>query len=121
MKTAVALQTFILACIMHPKWIHEAQKQIDDIVGPDRLPIFVDRPRLPYIDAIVRGRCIYCGILIFLLFNRPQKQCAGGQLFGSAFPMNQLLMVSSSTMESSTSFLQEHLSSLWYGKRPTSN
>ncbi len=42
-----------------PKWVHEAQKQIDDIVGTDRLPTFVDRPRLPYIDAIVRGRCIY--------------------------------------------------------------
>ncbi|KJA24943.1 hypothetical protein HYPSUDRAFT_76269 [Hypholoma sublateritium FD-334 SS-4] len=53
-KTTVALQTFILACIMHPEWINKAQKQIDDIVGPDHLPSFADRSRLPHIEAVVR-------------------------------------------------------------------
>ncbi|KJA24944.1 hypothetical protein HYPSUDRAFT_1073693 [Hypholoma sublateritium FD-334 SS-4] len=52
--TAVALQTFVLACIMYPDWMHKVQEQIDDIVGPDRLPSFADRSRLPYVEAAVR-------------------------------------------------------------------
>ena len=43
---------------MHPEWIHEAQKQIDDIVGLDRLPSFADRPHLPYIEAVMRGQFV---------------------------------------------------------------
>lgn len=43
---------------MHPQWISKAQKQIDDIVGHDRLPTFADRPKLPYVLAIIRGRCV---------------------------------------------------------------
>ena len=43
---------------MQPEWIHKAQKQLDDIVGPDRLPTFADRPHLPYIEATLRGECI---------------------------------------------------------------
>ncbi|KAG6860803.1 hypothetical protein C0995_007513 [Termitomyces sp. Mi166 len=49
-----ALRSFVLACILHPEWIVVAQKEIDDVVGPDRLPSFKDRPFLPYIEAVVR-------------------------------------------------------------------
>ena len=43
---------------MYPQWISDAQKQIDDIVGPDRLPTFADGPNLPYVVAVVRGKCL---------------------------------------------------------------
>ena len=49
------MHTFILACILYPEWIPRAQMEIDAIVGEDRLPSFKDRPRLPYVEAIVRG------------------------------------------------------------------
>ncbi|KAJ7230251.1 cytochrome P450 [Mycena pura] len=52
--TAVSMQTFILACILYPQWIPRAQREIDTVVGPDRLPSFRDRPRLPYVEALVR-------------------------------------------------------------------
>ncbi|KAG6919125.1 hypothetical protein DXG01_008932 [Tephrocybe rancida] len=52
--TTISLQTFILACIRYPAWITTAQKEIDAIVGSERLPSFKDRPFLPYVDAIVR-------------------------------------------------------------------
>ncbi|KAG5731523.1 Cytochrome P450 2B19 [Termitomyces sp. T112] len=52
--TALSLQTFILACIRYPEWIPTAQKEIDAVIGPDRLPTFKDRPFLPYVEAIVR-------------------------------------------------------------------
>ncbi|KAF7372777.1 Cytochrome P450 2B11 [Mycena sanguinolenta] len=52
--TAVSLHAFILACILYPEWIPRAQREIDAIVGEDRLPSFKDRPHLPFVEAIVR-------------------------------------------------------------------
>ncbi|KAF7372738.1 Steroid 17-alpha-hydroxylase/17,20 lyase [Mycena sanguinolenta] len=52
--TAIAMHTFILACMLYPEWIPRAQREINAIVGEDRLPSFKDRPRLPYVEAIVR-------------------------------------------------------------------
>ncbi|KAF7372798.1 Steroid 17-alpha-hydroxylase/17,20 lyase [Mycena sanguinolenta] len=51
--TTDSIRTFILACILYPEWIPRAQREIDAIVGEDRLPSFKDRPRLPYVEAIV--------------------------------------------------------------------
>ncbi|KAG6889581.1 hypothetical protein C0995_016389 [Termitomyces sp. Mi166 len=51
-----SLHTFVLACIRFPDWIATAQKEIDNVVGTDRLPTFKDRPFLPFVDAIVRVR-----------------------------------------------------------------
>ncbi|KAJ6490070.1 cytochrome P450, partial [Mycena sanguinolenta] len=52
--TAVSIQSFILVCILYPEWIPLPQREIDAIVGEDRLPSFKDRPHLPYVEAIVR-------------------------------------------------------------------
>ncbi|KAJ6594884.1 cytochrome P450 [Mycena capillaripes] len=40
--------------MLYPQWIPRAQREIDAIVGEDRLPPFKDRLRLPYVEAIVR-------------------------------------------------------------------
>ncbi|KAG6875493.1 hypothetical protein C0992_003585 [Termitomyces sp. T32_za158] len=53
--TTISLHTFVLACIRYPDWIAMAQREIDNIVGLDRMPTFKDRPFLPYVEAIVRG------------------------------------------------------------------
>lgn len=39
--------------VLYPEIQRKAQKQIDHIVGTDRLPEFSDREDLPYIDALV--------------------------------------------------------------------
>ncbi|KAF9034988.1 cytochrome P450 [Hymenopellis radicata] len=52
--TAVALSVFFLMMTLHPQVQEAAQKELDAVVGRDRLPTFEDRPRLPYIDAIVK-------------------------------------------------------------------
>ena len=59
-KTEIALQAFILVCVMLPEWIHKAQKQLDDIVGQTvcLVPTFADPPHLPYIEATMSGECI---------------------------------------------------------------
>ncbi|KAJ7148780.1 cytochrome P450 [Mycena crocata] len=44
---------FLLAMVLHPEVVAKAQKEIDSVVGPDRLPTFSDRTALPFIDAIL--------------------------------------------------------------------
>jgi cytochrome P450 len=51
--TSTTLQIFVLACVAQPHWIPTAQKELDDIVGIDRLPDFEDLKNLPYIQAVV--------------------------------------------------------------------
>ena len=51
--THCTLEVFTLACLAYPEWIPTAQRELDEIVGPDRLPGFEDLDKLPYIQAIV--------------------------------------------------------------------
>ncbi|KAJ7143734.1 cytochrome P450 [Mycena epipterygia] len=44
---------FLLAMVLHPEVFAKAQKEIDSVVGNDRLPTFSDRASLPYVDAIL--------------------------------------------------------------------
>ncbi|TFK64540.1 cytochrome P450 [Pluteus cervinus] len=43
---------FLLAMMHNPEALAKAQKEIDTVVGSDRLPDFNDRSSLPYVDAI---------------------------------------------------------------------
>ncbi|KAF9885356.1 hypothetical protein FE257_012973 [Aspergillus nanangensis] len=52
--SVITLTTFTLAMIMFPNVQQKAQEEIDRVIGPDRLPGFADRDRLPYINAIVK-------------------------------------------------------------------
>ena len=40
--------------VLHPDVQRKAQKQLDDVVGTDRLPEFKDIAFLPYVEAIVK-------------------------------------------------------------------
>ncbi|KAF1933770.1 putative O-methylsterigmatocystin oxidoreductase [Didymella exigua CBS 183.55] len=51
--THCTLEIFTLACISYPDWISTAQRELDEVVGPNRLPDFEDLDKLPYIQAII--------------------------------------------------------------------
>ncbi|KAJ6512698.1 cytochrome P450 [Mycena sanguinolenta] len=52
--SAGSISSFILACAAFgPSFIPKAQKELDAIVGPDRMPTFEDFDDLPFIRAIV--------------------------------------------------------------------
>lgn len=53
-QTVSSLGTFMLAMTKYPDVLRRAQKEIDEVVGQDRLPEFDDRPSLPYVTAIVK-------------------------------------------------------------------
>jgi hypothetical protein len=52
LKTVSALHTFMLAMVLYPDVQVKAQAELDNVLGPDRLPEFEDRENLPYINAI---------------------------------------------------------------------
>ncbi|KAL1965863.1 hypothetical protein VTN77DRAFT_4996 [Rasamsonia byssochlamydoides] len=45
---------FFLAMTLFPEVQQKAQREIDQVVGTDSLPVISDRENLPYIDAIVK-------------------------------------------------------------------
>jgi len=51
--TVSSIYAFFLAMVLHPEVQRKAQKELDDVVGRDRLPRFSDREDLPYINALV--------------------------------------------------------------------
>ena len=52
-KTVSTIQFFLLAMALNPEIQAKAHAQLDLVIGQDRLPIFGDRPQLPYIEAII--------------------------------------------------------------------
>lgn len=49
-----AMLSFFLAMSLHPEVQQVAQKELEGVVGTGRLPTIEDRPRLPYIEGIVK-------------------------------------------------------------------
>ncbi|KAJ3576227.1 hypothetical protein NP233_g559 [Leucocoprinus birnbaumii] len=52
--TLGSCETFLLAILLHPHVLERAQKEIDTVVGPERLPDFRDFDTLPYIRAMIK-------------------------------------------------------------------
>ena len=54
LKTSSAIKSFFLAATLHPEVVRLAQRELDEVLDGERLPDFSDKPRLPYISAIVK-------------------------------------------------------------------
>ncbi|KZW03027.1 cytochrome P450 [Exidia glandulosa HHB12029] len=52
--TLSAMRSFVHAMVLHPDTQRTAQAEIDRITQSSRLPTFLDRPNLPFVEAIVR-------------------------------------------------------------------
>ena len=53
-KSVSTIQTFFLAMVLYPEVQRRAQKEIDNLVGTDRLPEFRDLASMPYILALLK-------------------------------------------------------------------
>ncbi|KAF7328481.1 Cytochrome P450 [Mycena venus] len=51
---AAQLEAFFLAMTLYPDVQATAQRELDRVVGNDRLPDISDRPQLPYVDALCK-------------------------------------------------------------------
>lgn len=54
MQTLSTMLTFFLAMSLYPEDQKKAQAELDNIVGPDRLPDFSDRDKLVYLNALLK-------------------------------------------------------------------
>jgi len=54
MQTSSAVKWFFLAMTLYPEVVRLAQRELDEVMGRERLPGFSDKPRLPYISAIMK-------------------------------------------------------------------
>ncbi|KAL7954630.1 cytochrome P450 [Trichoderma compactum] len=57
--TVATITAFVLAMIMNPHVQRKAQEEIDNVVGPNRLPTRDDQENLPYVNAIVKESLRY--------------------------------------------------------------
>jgi cytochrome P450 len=44
----------VVAMLHFPECAHRAQAEIDEVVGPDRMPNFQDQRSLPYLDGFIK-------------------------------------------------------------------
>ena len=52
--TASSMCSAVLAFVTHPTALQQAQKELDAVVGIERIPTFADEPNLPYLRALVK-------------------------------------------------------------------
>ena len=45
--------SFFLCAVIYPEFLKQAQAEMDEVVGNDRLPNFGDKGSLPFIDCVV--------------------------------------------------------------------
>ena len=53
LQTVHALEAFLVAMALFPRVQKKAQAELDQVVGPDRLPTFEDIRQIPYIEAVI--------------------------------------------------------------------
>lgn len=52
--TATTINNWTLAMVLYPDAMHQAQEEIDRVVGAGRLPDWDDEPNLPYVRAMIK-------------------------------------------------------------------
>ncbi|KAI6042946.1 cytochrome P450 [Pisolithus marmoratus] len=52
-SNAAVLETLVMAMILHPDVQRKVHAELDAVVGKGNLPTFADKPRLPYLQAVM--------------------------------------------------------------------
>lgn len=52
--TGTTLNNFLLCMVLHPEAVTQAQKELDEVIGPHRLPTWEDEKNLPYVRALIK-------------------------------------------------------------------
>ncbi|KAL1941273.1 hypothetical protein VTO73DRAFT_7485 [Trametes versicolor] len=50
----ITIEVFLLAMLHHPDIQKKAQAEVDQVVGPSRMPEFADMEALPYVTALIK-------------------------------------------------------------------
>lgn len=116
--THCTLETFTLACVAHPEWISIAQRELDNIVGPDRLPDFGDLDKLPYIQAVVEENFRWHHILPTGMSHKTLKEDTYG---GFMIPKGAMIIPLFIAMHNDEAFFDkpaDFVPERWLGRQP---
>ncbi|KAM0283728.1 hypothetical protein ACHAQH_002317 [Verticillium albo-atrum] len=94
------LQACVLFLTKYPDVQRSIQKELDEVVGPDRLPTFEDRPRLRYLDRFINEvlRCLPLNPLVI-----PHKSIEEDIYNGMRIPKGSIVFANASAMASDPS------------------
>jgi cytochrome P450 len=87
-----AVLQFLLAMVQNPDVLAKAQKEIDTVVGNDRLPNFNDRPNLPYVECVMT-ESLRWGVPVPL--SLPHRLMQDDVINGTVIPKGSLVSQSS--------------------------
>ncbi|KAF8197715.1 cytochrome P450 [Mycena galopus ATCC 62051] len=93
--TAAQLEAFILAMVLFPQVQAAAQKELDKVVGNDRLPDISDRSQLPYVDALCKEVLRWHVATPLGIPHRAREDCIydrGGDLEPLLIPKDSLII-----------------------------
>ncbi|KAI0672430.1 cytochrome P450 [Trametes maxima] len=82
--TAGTLCVFFLAMVHFPEVMQKAQRELDDVVGQDRMPGYEDRDRLPYVKALINETLRWRPIAV--LGGTPHAVTADDEYNGTFIP-----------------------------------
>ena len=54
MQASDTLATFVACMMLYPDAQKRCQDQLDEVIGPDRLPQFTDRDSLPLLECTLK-------------------------------------------------------------------
>ncbi|PNH44207.1 hypothetical protein VD0004_g3402 [Verticillium dahliae] len=91
------LQACVLFLTKYPNVQRRIQEELDEVVGPDRLPTFDDRPRLQYLDRFIKEvlRCLPLNPLVI-----PHRSLAEDVYNGMRIPKGSIVFANASAMAS---------------------
>lgn len=88
-STSATLLNFTLHMVQNPEIQHKAHDELDRIIGRERVPGFMDKESLPYINAIYK-ECLRCHPIA--PFGMPHAAIADDQYKGMHIPKGCVLL-----------------------------
>ncbi|KAJ5803034.1 cytochrome P450 [Penicillium pulvis] len=52
-STHLSLESFVITCLLHPNAVKKVQRELDCVIGLQRLPSFEDTDKLPQVNAFI--------------------------------------------------------------------
>ncbi|KAI0767339.1 cytochrome P450 [Fomes fomentarius] len=87
--TLSTIQATLLALSLQPDILRKVQGELDDVVGPNRLPEFSDRKSLVYLDAVIKETLRWHNVVPL---GVPHCTTADDELDGCFIPKNTVLL-----------------------------
>ena len=88
-KVSATLEGLFLALSLHPEVLRKAHSELDEVVGPDRMPDFGDRDSLVYVNAIIKESLRWHAALPFAV---PHATVADDEFRGYFIPAGTTLI-----------------------------